>query len=372
MKKFLFRNVLYSFLLFVTAMVLSDNAVMAESGIVEVPIGSGNIIVNGVNTEIDAPAYISDEGNTMVSVRVIANAFGIDDDRIYYNPNNKEVGIWNDFYLIRLHMGGDTIKVATETKGFYNVLTKKIDNNAKVELVEGRTFLPFREIALMLHCSIDWNEENKTVVLKTLDEIANSKDEYILDEYYYETLNEYFDNYQMSEDDSPYKVWYYSEEEQAWIDKLWDENSGYDVLVAEEIVEEEIVEPQITSFDVYNKIIALKKQYPDGTRWTNENIYTPLTKYYSYVAGCAGFAHMLSDAAFGTLEERNSENFNNIRVGDILRINNNTHSVIVLSVENDIVTVAEGNYNNSVKWGRQLKYDDIKKNIDYIITRYPE
>ena len=64
--------------------------------------------------------------------------------------------------------------------------------------------------------------------------------------------------------------------------------------------------------------------------------------------------------------------YSDIRVGDILRINNDTHSVIVLEVSGTEVTIAEGNYNNSVLWGRKLNRADLQGENNYIMTRYPE
>ena len=62
--------------------------------------------------------------------------------------------------------------------------------------------------------------------------------------------------------------------------------------------------------------------------------------------------------------------YNNIRVGDILRVENDTHSVIVLEVKQDSVIVAEGNYNSSIHWGRELQKADLADNGSYIMTRY--
>lgn len=124
---------------------------------------------------------------------------------------------------------------------------------------------------------------------------------------------------------------------------------------------------------IYQAMIALKEQYPEGTHWTNDNSYSWHGGIYSGGRGCAGFAFMLSDAAFGNLPARKLTNFSfsDVRVGDILRINNDTHSVIVLAVYDDHVVLAEGNYNNSVHWGRTLTAADVQS-ADYLLTRYPE
>ena len=128
-----------------------------------------------------------------------------------------------------------------------------------------------------------------------------------------------------------------------------------------------------TQAQVYERIVALKDQYPDGTPWTNDNYYDWNGGIYSRGYGCAGFAFLLSDAAFGDLPARLIEpvDFNDVRVGDILRINGDTHSVIVLTVGKDSVTVAEGNYNYSVHWGRALTAAEVNA-ADYMLTRYPE
>lgn len=130
--------------------------------------------------------------------------------------------------------------------------------------------------------------------------------------------------------------------------------------------------PVITPEAVYESMIALKGEYPEGMRWTNDNYYAWNGGIYSGGFGCAGFAFMLSDAAFGTLPARmETPSFDAIRVGDILRINNDTHSVIVLEVRANGVVIAEGNYNSSIHWGRILTADQVNR-ADYAMTRYPE
>ena len=132
----------------------------------------------------------------------------------------------------------------------------------------------------------------------------------------------------------------------------------------------------LTEAQVYRKIIAMKSKYPEGTPWTNSNSYVwdctvfPDTIYTGF--GCVAFAMILSDAAFGDREGRTVETvrLGNVRVGDILRINGDSHSVIVLEVNADSVVIAEGNYNSSVHWGRTLSRQ-VVESADYLITRYP-
>ena len=59
-----------------------------------------------------------------------------------------------------------------------------------------------------------------------------------------------------------------------------------------------------------------------------------------------------SDAAFGNISAYEFNDKNKIRVGDILRINNDTHFVIVLKILGDSkYKIAEGNFNSSINWG---------------------
>ena len=126
---------------------------------------------------------------------------------------------------------------------------------------------------------------------------------------------------------------------------------------------------------VYDAIISLKEKYPEGTPWTNANTYTwgsNIAKglgYSSYSGGgCQGFAMMASDAAFGDVPAYIFTDKKQIKVGDILRINNDTHSVIVLEINGKNITIAEGNYNSSIHWGRVINID----NCDFVYgyTRY--
>lgn len=130
----------------------------------------------------------------------------------------------------------------------------------------------------------------------------------------------------------------------------------------------------ITAQEVYDAIISLKVLYPEGMGWTNEDFYAWDGGIYSGGYGCAGFAFLLSDRAFGDEPARIIDEditIDDVRVGDILRINNDTHSVIVLEVHEDHIVIAEGNYNLSIHWGRTLSAATVASVTDYIMTRYP-
>lgn len=144
-----------------------------------------------------------------------------------------------------------------------------------------------------------------------------------------------------------------------------------------------VPEPQ----EVYDRMIKLKETYPEGMTWTNNEPYGtsgsmgtayrwkggPVMGNVSSGVGCAAFAFILSDEGFGDLRAREiyDVSFENVNVGDILRVGHNSHSVIVLQKSTAGVIIAEGNYNKTVHWGRVLSKEEVLE-ADFIITRYPE
>ncbi|MDE6919492.1 MAG: hypothetical protein K2P89_06290, partial [Lachnospiraceae bacterium] len=84
----------------------------------------------------------------------------------------------------------------------------------------------------------------------------------------------------------------------------------------------------------------------------------------------AGFAFAFMYEVLVYSKAKIHTDYNNIKVGDILRVENNTHSVIVLEVRENSVIVAEGNYNASIHWGREIPKSNLVDPSSYIMTRY--
>lgn len=125
--------------------------------------------------------------------------------------------------------------------------------------------------------------------------------------------------------------------------------------------------------EAYEKIIALKSSYPEGMSWTNDNSHRSGNRI-GY--GCAGFAFMVQDSVFGTNAKKiqtTTLNWDELRVGDHLRVQNNMggeHSVIVLTVDSDSVTLCEGNFNSSIHWGRTMTREELEEDFIYRETCY--
>ncbi len=126
-----------------------------------------------------------------------------------------------------------------------------------------------------------------------------------------------------------------------------------------------------TDKNVLAVIYSLRDQYPDGTLWdSSSTYYSPWLKTTS--GGCFGFALLCSDAAFGSASFRTHTSFDDIRPGDILRVNNGAHSVVALEKTGDGVSVVEGNFDRSVSWGRFFTRQQLEDGDLLVTTRYIE
>ena len=133
----------------------------------------------------------------------------------------------------------------------------------------------------------------------------------------------------------------------------------------------------ITEEEAYEAILALASDYPEGMTWTNDtpptywsNIY--INNVHQGGRGCHGFALVISDKVFDHNPTRQYEDYTQLRVGDVLRINNNSHTVVVLEdhLDEGYIVVTEGNYNSSIHWGRRISRNSLDTGFVYGLSRY--
>jgi hypothetical protein len=129
---------------------------------------------------------------------------------------------------------------------------------------------------------------------------------------------------------------------------------------------------EITQDNVREILNGLRSTYPEGMPWTNEsNEYTSKTLYISG-KGCSAFAFLCSDKVFGDLPlTAVHSNFDRLRAGDILRVQNDTHTVVVLEKRADSVIVTEGNFDAAIHWDREITRRELEEENFYARTRYP-
>ena len=124
-----------------------------------------------------------------------------------------------------------------------------------------------------------------------------------------------------------------------------------------------------TKAKAHKAIVALKKKYREGRSWTNSNYYFwECENMHAY--GCYSFAAICSDAAFGKYAPvKQHQSFGRIKPGDVVGIGD-YHAVVVLKRGSGSIVVAEGNYNNSVHWGRKITKKELMSSGFTVYTRY--
>lgn len=141
----------------------------------------------------------------------------------------------------------------------------------------------------------------------------------------------------------------------------------------------------LTDAEVYSCIIALKSEFPEGMKWTEENTYDhSMFVPYVYTSGtalsgwgCQAFVLKVFDAVFPGVTPFEYEwgtslfSYDAIRVGDAIR--EPGHIAIVLSKDATGITVAEGNYNKQIHWGRRISKDRLMTDnyMEAIVTCRP-
>ena len=112
-------------------------------------IGSTKYTVNGVEKTMDGAPYLAN-GRTMIPVRYVSEAFGIDGHNIAF-----EKGIVTLF-------AGNRIVQLTNGSNIALVNGVKFPMEQAVAIKEGRTYIPVGEVGRILGVNVNWNNETKT------------------------------------------------------------------------------------------------------------------------------------------------------------------------------------------------------------------
>lgn len=62
--------------------------------------------------------------------------------------------------------------------------------------------------------------------------------------------------------------------------------------------------------------------------------------------------------------------FNSLRPGDVISIKQPSHSMVILSKNENSITVVEGNYGEKVHWGKVLSKEELRSNLLLIESAY--
>ncbi len=120
---------------------------------VSVGVGSEQITAGMDIIDLDAPAYINDDGYAMLPARAIAEALGA---TVNWDEESRSVSVFSGKRIVSMKIGDKTMYINGTP----------IPMNAAPEISNGRTFLPVRDLANALGIkNIDWSEETSTITL---------------------------------------------------------------------------------------------------------------------------------------------------------------------------------------------------------------
>jgi hypothetical protein len=128
---------------------------------VEVAIGETTYTVNGNTFEMDAAAYISPASNsTLVPVRFIANAFGIDDNQVLWDDSSKSVTIIHQDRTVQFTGNSDKMLINGA------VVTNYSPDGLKVvaEITGDRMYVPFRALGDAFGVKVAWDNATQTAI----------------------------------------------------------------------------------------------------------------------------------------------------------------------------------------------------------------
>lgn len=118
-------------------------------------IGQAKYTVNNVEKTMDTVAYLSEEGRTMLPVRYVADALGVNSNQILWDGGSKTVTIIAD-KVVQIKLGNAEMRIDGA----------KVPMTGAAQMQNGRVFVPVAEIARALGAGVDWNSVMQTATFK--------------------------------------------------------------------------------------------------------------------------------------------------------------------------------------------------------------
>ena len=139
-------------------------------GVVEVTIGEKTITVNGEAVDMDVAAYIQTSSNsTMVPLRFVALALGVDTDNLETADNTSKIA-WdaNSKTATILYAAGNGQKIIQFQAGSNYMVVDgtsiPMEYGVTAEITDDRMFVPFRALGQALGVPVDWDAETRTAI----------------------------------------------------------------------------------------------------------------------------------------------------------------------------------------------------------------
>lgn len=139
-------------------------------GVVEVTIGEKTIVVNGESVDMDVAPYIQTSSNsTMVPLRFVALALGVDTDKVNDADNTSKIA-WdaNSKTATILYAAGNGQKIIQFQDGSNYMVVDgtsiPMEYGVTAEITDSRMFVPFRALGQALGVTVDWDADTRTAI----------------------------------------------------------------------------------------------------------------------------------------------------------------------------------------------------------------
>ncbi len=123
----------------------------------------------------------------------------------------------------------------------------------------------------------------------------------------------------------------------------------------------------VTEENVSDLLRELEAEYPSFDRWNTDRVYT--SKVLGRGSGEAGFAYMLSDRVFGAISSYELDDPEDLRVGDLLKLDSGSTYGVVVSRDGNRFTYASCDEDGWISWSRTKSLDDLDRS-DTVYSRY--
>lgn len=158
-----------SFINVVTAGSDKDNTFTTK---ISVKIGENKMYAGEKEIELDVPAYINEKDYTMLPVRAVANALGVDTNSVLWNNDTRTITIMYGQRIISMQIGQEYMTI----NGSIVYMT------SAPEIVNDRSFLPLRDLAVALGVTdIHWNQDTYTATLNGGDSVIVSSQDVVVE-----------------------------------------------------------------------------------------------------------------------------------------------------------------------------------------------
>lgn len=131
------------------------------TNIVKLPVGSETILINDAEFTIPVAAYVSTASNsTMVPVRFVANALGLDEEAVKWDPANGTVTVDAGSRIVLFQIGNTSCMI----NGTPSPMLSPDGLPVAAEITNERAFVPFRALGEAFGIKVSWDAATSTAI----------------------------------------------------------------------------------------------------------------------------------------------------------------------------------------------------------------